>query len=83
MSQSTKSGSKGRSSLTRKTNSTWGGKRAGAGRPPLTVPRCACGKHTLERAQKLRLKCRIEGRNAKNESKVLLQSRSPRRTLRQ
>ena len=35
-----------------------GGKRAGAGRPPLTTERCACGKHTLARAVSLRLKCR-------------------------
>ena len=37
---------------------TWGGRRAGAGRPPLTKARCACGKHTLARAVRLRLKCR-------------------------
>jgi hypothetical protein len=37
---------------------TWGGKRAGAGRPPLTKARCYCGKHTLARAVACRLKCR-------------------------
>ena len=37
---------------------TWGGKRAGAGRPPLTKARCYCGKHTLARAVARRLKCR-------------------------
>jgi hypothetical protein len=37
--------------------STWGGKREGAGRPPLTKPRCYCGRHTLARAVRLRLKC--------------------------
>ena len=36
---------------------TWGGKRAGAGRPPLTKARCSCGKHTLARAKTLRLRC--------------------------
>lgn len=35
-----------------------GGRRAGAGRPPLTKARCACGKHTLARAVQKRLKCR-------------------------
>jgi hypothetical protein len=35
-----------------------GGKRTGAGRPPATKERCACGKHTLARAIALRLKCR-------------------------
>ena len=39
------------------TRPTWGGKRKGAGRPPLTNTRCACGKHTLARAVRLRLKC--------------------------
>ena len=34
-----------------------GGKREGAGRPPSTKARCACGKHTLARAVLLRLKC--------------------------
>lgn len=37
---------------------TWGGARAGAGRPPATDARCHCGKHTLTRAVGLRLKCR-------------------------
>jgi hypothetical protein len=42
-----------------KTQSTnWGGKRRGAGRPPLDVNRCACGRHTLTRAIMLRLRCR-------------------------
>ena len=36
----------------------WGGARKGAGRPPLTKARCACGKHTLARAIKYRLACR-------------------------
>lgn len=40
----------------------WGGARKGAGRPPATKARCACGKHTLARAIKLRLKCRKEVR---------------------
>ena len=26
---------------------TWGGKRAGAGRPPLTKARCYCGRYTM------------------------------------
>jgi len=39
-------------------NNTWGGKRKGAGRPPLTKARCACGKHTNARATRLRLACR-------------------------
>lgn len=34
-----------------------GGKRAGAGRPK-SPDRCACGKHTAERARKQRLKCK-------------------------
>ena len=39
--------------------SRWGGKRKGAGRHPSTKERCACGKHTLARAVRLRLKCRM------------------------
>ena len=35
-----------------------GGKRAGAGRKPLGQ-RCACGNHSLARAARLRLKCRL------------------------
>jgi hypothetical protein len=38
--------------------STHGGKRNGAGRKPATKARCVCGKHTLARAIRLRLKCR-------------------------
>ena len=38
-----------------------GGKRVGAGRPPLTQERCGCGKHTQARAMRLRLKCRVKG----------------------
>ena len=37
---------------------THGGKRNGAGRKPATKARCVCGKHTLARAIRLRLKCR-------------------------
>jgi len=37
---------------------TWGGRRAGAGRPPLTKARCFCGQHTLARAIRLRLKAK-------------------------
>jgi hypothetical protein len=37
---------------------SWGGKRPGAGRPPKTLARCHCGKHTMARAVLLRLRCR-------------------------
>lgn len=35
-----------------------GGSRKGAGRPK-AYPRCTCGKHTLDRAIRLRLACRL------------------------
>lgn len=35
-----------------------GGSRPGSGRKPKTLARCHCGKHTLARAVRLRLKCR-------------------------
>ena len=38
---------------------THGGKRPGAGRKPKTLERCRCGKHTMARAVRLRLKCRV------------------------
>ncbi len=38
----------------------WGGSRSGSGRPPLTSDRCFCGKHTLARALRLRLRCSRE-----------------------
>jgi hypothetical protein len=45
-------------------NNAHGGRRAGAGRPPLTTLRCHCGKHTMARAERLRLKCRRAGDRA-------------------
>jgi hypothetical protein len=36
---------------------THGGMRPGAGRPPLTKARCACGRHTLARAVAHRYRC--------------------------
>lgn len=44
--------------MTTKSTNSWGGKRTGAGRPRTNAPRCACGKHTLARAIRLRYKCR-------------------------
>jgi hypothetical protein len=44
-----------------------GGARAGAGRKKGT-PRCACGRHTLARAESLKLACRrVEQPKSKEE----------------
>jgi hypothetical protein len=51
-----------------------GGKREGAGRPPLTKKRCACGKHTLARAIRLRLRCAKVGREMEQRYRFNLRS---------
>lgn len=47
--------------VAKKSKPAHGGRRVGAGRPPGTKERCACGKHTLARAVRLRLRCRRAG----------------------
>jgi hypothetical protein len=38
----------------------WGGKRERAGRPRSSEPRCACGRFTQRKAERIRHKCRTQ-----------------------
>jgi hypothetical protein len=46
----------------RKSKSTHGGKRKGAGRPWSPEARCACGKFTAATAMKIRHRCEAKHR---------------------